>query len=116
MFPIRKMISIVGTRNMTNYGKDFCEQLITDLKPYNPIIVSGFAYGVDICAHKAALKNNLQTIAVLAHGLNTIYPKVHKKYMREVMENGGFITEFFHDEEPLRENFLKRNRIVCRCI
>ncbi|WP_299670504.1 DNA-processing protein DprA [uncultured Polaribacter sp.] len=107
-----RIISIVGTRNMSSYGRDFCNQLIQDLAAYNPIIVSGFAYGVDICAHKAALKNNLQTIAVLAHGLEETYPKVHKKYIHQVNENGGFLTEFWHNETPLRENFLKRNRIV----
>jgi len=107
-----RIISIVGTRNMTAYGRDFCKKLIRDLKEYNPIIVSGFAYGVDICSHKEAIKNELQTIAVLAHGFEQIYPKVHKKYIHEVNKNGGFITEFWHDEHPLRENFLKRNRIV----
>lgn len=107
-----KIISIVGTRNMTPYGRDFCEKMIEELSVYNPIIVSGFAYGVDICAHKAAIKNKLQTIGVLAHGFEHIYPKTHKKYMHQLNENGGFISEFFHDEQPLRENFLKRNRIV----
>ena len=107
-----RIISIVGTRNMTLYGRDFCKELIQGLKEYNPIIVSGFAYGVDICAHKEAVKNELQTIAVLAHGFDQIYPKVHKKYINQVNENGGFFTEFWHDENPLRENFLKRNRIV----
>ena len=107
-----RIISIVGTRNMTSYGRDFCKELIAGLKEYNPIIVSGFAYGVDICAHKEAIKNELQTIAVLAHGFDQIYPKVHKKYINQVNDNGGFLTEFWHDENPLRENFLKRNRIV----
>ncbi|MEE9406794.1 MAG: DNA-processing protein DprA [Polaribacter sp.] len=107
-----KIISIVGTRNMSSYGRDFCNKLIEELVQYNPIIVSGFAYGVDICAHKAAIKNKLQTVAVLAHGLEEIYPKVHKKYINQVNENGGFLTEFWHEETPLRENFLKRNRIV----
>ncbi|QOD59652.1 DNA-protecting protein DprA [Polaribacter haliotis] len=107
-----KIISIVGTRNMSSYGRDFCNKLVDDLAEHNPIIVSGFAYGVDICAHKAAVKNKLQTIAVLAHGLEEIYPKVHKKYINQVNENGGFLTEFWHQETPLRENFLKRNRIV----
>ncbi|WP_088324309.1 DNA-processing protein DprA [Polaribacter tangerinus] len=111
-FSNSKIISIVGTRNMSSYGRDFCEKLIADLSIYSPIIVSGFAYGVDICAHKAAIKNKLQTVAVLAHGFNEIYPKAHKKYMPHVLENGGFITEFWHREAPLRENFLKRNRIV----
>jgi len=107
-----RIISIVRTRTMTNYGRDFCEKLMDELAPYNPIIVSGFAYGVDICAHKNAMKQNLQTIGVLAHGFEQIYPKSHKKYIHEMNENGGFITEFFHNENPLRENFLKRNRIV----
>jgi DNA processing protein len=107
-----KIISIVGTRNMSSYGRDFCNKLIEDLAEYNPVIVSGFAYGVDICAHKAAVKNNLQTIAVLAHGFEQIYPKVHKKYINQLNENGGFLTEFWSEEDPLRENFLKRNRIV----
>lgn len=111
-FSNKKIISIVGTRNMSSYGRDFCHQLIDDLAVHKPIIVSGFAYGVDICAHKAAIKNNLQTIAVLAHGLDEIYPKVHKKYIHQVNENGGFLTEFWHKETPLRTHFLKRNRIV----
>ncbi len=111
-FNNHKIISIVGTRNMSSYGRDFITKLIDDLTEYNPIIVSGFAYGVDICAHKRAVKNNLQTVAVLAHGFETIYPKVHKKNIHQINENGGFLTEFWSDEQPLRENFLKRNRIV----
>ena len=107
-----KIISIVGTRRMTNYGRAFCEELIADLKVHNPIVVSGFAYGVDICAHKAALENDLQTVGVFAHGFGEIYPKIHKKYMSQMYKKGGFLTEFWHDDSPLRENFLKRNRIV----
>ncbi|MFK8060646.1 MAG: DNA-processing protein DprA [Polaribacter sp.] len=107
-----KIISIVGTRNMSSYGRDFINKLMEELAEHNPIIVSGFAYGVDICAHKAAVENKLQTIAVLAHGFEQIYPKVHKKYINQLNENGGFLTEFWSDEQPLRENFLKRNRIV----
>jgi DNA processing protein len=108
----RKIISIVGTRNMSSYGRDFTNNLIETLAEYNPVIVSGFAYGVDICAHKAALKHNLQNVAVLAHGFEIIYPKAHKKYINALNENGGFFTEFWSEEQPLRENFLKRNRIV----
>jgi DNA processing protein len=107
-----KIISIVGTRNMTSYGKDFCEGFIEELSVYNPVIVSGFAYGVDICAHKAAIKNNLQTVGVFAHGFGHLYPKAHKKYMADVYNNGGFLTDFWFDDTPIRENFLKRNRIV----
>jgi DNA processing protein len=111
-FEKQPIISIVGTRNMTSYGRSFIENLLEDIQPYNPIIVSGFAYGVDITAHKFAVKNKLQTIAVMAHGLEHIYPKSHKKYVHQVVENGGFYTEHWHNEPPLRENFLQRNRIV----
>ncbi len=108
----RKIISIVGTRNITSYGTAFCEQLIEDLVWLNPVIVSGFAYGVDICAQKAAIKHGLQTIGCLAHGLNQIYPRTHAKYVAEVEKNGGFFTEFWSTSKPERENFLKRNRII----
>jgi DNA processing protein len=108
----RPIISIVGTRKITSYGRDFCEKFITDLAQYNPVIVSGFAYGVDICAHKAALKKNLTTIGVLAHGFEEVYPKSHKKYISEMHKNGGFFTDFWHNDILIRENFLKRNRIV----
>ncbi len=108
----KKIISIVGTRKVTSYGKSFCEKLIEDLAPLHPIIVSGFAYGVDIIAHKAAMTNGLQTIACLAHGFNQIYPKVHKKYVHKVEEHGGFITEFWSSDSFDRNNFLKRNRII----
>jgi len=111
-FEKQPIISIVGTRNMTSYGRGFIKKLISGIKAYNPIIVSGFAYGVDITAHREAVKNNLQTIGVLANGLNKMYPKTHKKYVSQVMENGGFFTEYWHDEEPLREYFLQRNRII----
>ncbi|MCB4807353.1 DNA-processing protein DprA [Tamlana sp. 62-3] len=106
------IISIVGTRKITNSGIAFCENLIEALAVYNPIIVSGFAYGTDITAHKAAIKNQLQTIGCLAHGLNTIYPKVHKKYMVDVEKNGGFLTDFWSSDKFDRNNFLKRNRVI----
>ncbi|WP_190810476.1 DNA-processing protein DprA [Flagellimonas sp. S3867] len=108
----RKIISVVGTRNITSYGHAFCEAFIEQIAPLNPIIVSGFAYGVDITIQKMALEAGLQTIGCLAHGLNQIYPKSHKKYMSKVEENGGFITEFWSTSNPDRENFLKRNRII----
>ncbi len=111
-FDKRPIISIVGTRKMTHYGRNFIKTLISDIKEYNPIIVSGFAYGVDITAHREAIKNKLQTIAILANGLDTMYPKTHKKYVNQVLENGGFYSEYWHDEEPLREYFLQRNRII----
>jgi len=108
----RKIISIVGTRNITSYGTAFCENLIETLAPLDPIIVSGFAYGVDICAQKLAIKQGLQTIGCLAHGLNQIYPRMHSKYVPDVEKNGGFVTEFWSSTNPDRENFLKRNRII----
>lgn len=108
----KKIISIVGTRQITSYGTEFCRKLIEDLIPLDPVIVSGFAYGVDIVAHQFAMDYNLQTIGVLAHGLNQVYPKTHKKYMAKMEENGGFITEFWSSSNPDKENFVKRNRIV----
>ena len=108
----KKVISIVGTRQITSYGTDFCRKLIEDIAPLDPIIVSGFAYGVDIVAHQAAMDHKLQTIGVLAHGLNQIYPRTHKKYMAKMEENGGFITEFWSDANPDKEKFVRRNRIV----
>jgi DNA processing protein len=108
----RKIISIVGTRKITSYGAAFCEKFIEDIAALNPIIVSGFAYGVDICIQRAALKHGLQTIGCLAHGLNQIYPKIHAKYMPDIEKNGGFLTDFWSNSSPERENFLKRNRIV----
>ena len=108
----KRIISIVGTRQITSYGTDFCRKLIEDLAPLDPVIVSGFAYGVDIVAHQIAMEHNLQTIGVLAHGLNQIYPKTHKKYVAKMEENGGFITEFWSSSNPDKENFVRRNRIV----
>jgi DNA processing protein len=108
----KKLISIVGTRQITSYGMEFCKKFIEDLAPLDPVIVSGFAYGVDIVAHQLAMDNNLQTIGVLAHGLNQIYPKSHKKYIARMEENGGFITEFWSSSNPDKEKFVRRNRIV----
>lgn len=108
----RKIISIVGTRQITSYGAYFCEKLIDELSPLDPVIVSGFAYGVDICAQKAAMEKNLQTIGCLAHGLNQVYPKPHGMYMHKIEKNGGFITDFWSKDEPERNNFLRRNRII----
>ncbi|MCT4630157.1 DNA-processing protein DprA [Winogradskyella sp.] len=106
------IISVVGARKITTNGIAFCEKLVESLSPYNPIIVSGFAYGTDITAQKAAIKHNLQTIGCLAHGLNQIYPKVHKKYVADVEKHGGFYTDFWSTDVFDRNNFLKRNRII----
>ncbi len=106
------IISVVGTRRITTHGIAFCKTLVETLIPYNPIIVSGFAYGTDITAHKAALSHNLQTIGCLAHGLNQIYPKVHKRYVADIERHGGFFTDFWSSDCFKRNNFLKRNRVI----
>ena len=106
------IISIVGTRNITSHGIAFCEKLVDQLTPFNPIIVSGFAYGTDITAQKAALYHNLQTIGCLAHGLNQVYPKSHAKYIEPIKQHGGFFTDFWSTDDFERTNFLKRNRII----
>ncbi|MBN1251770.1 MAG: DNA-processing protein DprA, partial [Bacteroidales bacterium] len=109
-----KILSIVGTRNASQYGKDNCNKLITDLfeSGHNPLIVSGLAYGVDICAHKAAIKNNLATVAVLGHGLDIIYPAAHKNYAKEILQNGALLSEFSSNSKLDPSNFVKRNRII----
>lgn len=109
-----KVLSIVGTRNATEYGKDCVNQLVGDLKVrgHDVIIVSGLAYGVDIYAHRAALRNGLDTIAALAHGLSTIYPGVHKTTAKDICEQGALVTDFISSVMPERNNFIKRNRII----
>jgi len=113
-FNKEKVISIVGTRNATDYGKEFCVKLINDLsqRHKNLIVVSGLAYGIDICAHRAALKYNVPTIAVLAHGLSTLYPAVHRNSARDIVNNGALVTDFTSEVKPERNNFVKRNRII----
>ena len=107
-----KIISIVGTRNITSYGKRCIDKIIDEIKKYNPIIISGLAYGVDIYAHKKALENNLQTISILGTGINNIYPSEHSNILNKMLENGGACTEFPFNSPPARENFPKRNRII----
>ena len=107
-----KIISIIGTRNNTDYGKQVTEKLVEDVKEYNCIILSGLAFGIDAIAHKAALQNDLPTIAVLAHGLDTIYPSQHKQLAKEIVQQGGLLTEFLPGTKPDKFNFPKRNRIV----
>lgn len=108
----KRLLSIVGTRRATVHGTGFVDQLVEKLAPLNPVIVSGLAYGIDIAAHKAALTQGLQTIACLGHGLNQIYPKAHAQYASQIMENGGFMADFWSTSFFDRKNFLKRNRII----
>ena len=109
-----KVLSIVGTRNATDYGKAWCNRLTDDLKDRNHqlLIVSGLAYGVDICAHRAALRNGFETAAVLGHGLATIYPATHKATAKEITKQGALVTDFISDTQLDRNNFVKRNRII----
>jgi DNA processing protein len=107
-----RMIAIVGTRNSTPYGKTITEQLVTDLSKYNVTIISGLAYGIDIFAHRACLKNNIPTIGVLAHGLNRMYPLEHKATAEKMLKNGGVLTEFTTATKFAATNFPARNRIV----
>jgi len=113
-FSKKKFISIVGTRTMTHYGESLCNKLITDIatKGYSPVIVSGLAYGVDYCAHKAALKNNLETLAILAHGLDIIYPSSHRELAKSIIKKGALVSEFMHKTKIDPSNFVRRNRII----
>jgi DNA processing protein len=107
-----KVISMVGTRSNSDYGKNSCEQLIENLAAENILVVSGLAFGIDTIAHKSALKNNLQTVGVLAHGLDRIYPAQNKSLAKQMTEHGGLLTEFISNTNPDKQNFPKRNRIV----
>lgn len=109
-----KIISIVGTRNASPYGIQFCNSFLQELSITIPdlLIVSGLAYGIDINAHRAALKNKLETVGVLAHGLDRIYPSAHYQTAKEMIDAGGLLTEFPNNTEPDRHNFVRRNRIV----
>lgn len=107
-----KIISIVGTRKASRYGIDITKELVAQLSSHNPIILSGLAYGIDIAAHKAAVNNNLETIGVMASGMNIIYPYTHRPQAAQMLEHGGLITEFPFDEKPEMHNFPSRNRII----
>ncbi len=107
-----KIVSVIGTRNHTEYGKQLTETLIKDLAAHDILIVSGLAYGIDAIAHKAALKNNLPTVGVLAHGLDQVYPSQHKSLAKDMIRQGGLLTEFRSRSKPDKHNFPTRNRIV----
>ena len=108
----QKVISIVATRKATVKGKAFTEKLIEEIAPHNPIIVSGLAYGVDICARKAALKNNLETIGVLACGLDVIYSKAHFSTSEKMLHQGGLVSDYKSSTKLFPTQFAERNRIV----
>lgn len=108
------MLSIVGTREPSDRGKQLCEELVRDLAAQVPdlTVISGLAYGIDICAHKAALDAGIPTIAIPAHGLDRIYPAAHRSYAVKMLENGGILTEYMSGTQPEKQNFVARNRIV----
>ncbi len=111
---IEKTISIIGTRNSTRYGQDYCNEFVEKIAEKFPEIqiISGLAYGIDIFAHRAAIKNDLSTVAVLAHGLDRIYPHVHRQTAIDMLEKGALLTEFPSKTNPDKHNFVRRNRIV----
>jgi DNA processing protein len=109
---LRHVISIVGTRNATEYGKHLCRQLVEELQQYNVLVVSGLALGIDVAAHRECLKLNVQTVGVLGHGLDRIYPGQNRPTAEKMLEMGGLLTEYPSGTIPDRENFPQRNRIV----
>ena len=109
-----RVVDIVGTRHCTAYGQDLVRRFVTRLKELCPevLIVSGLAYGIDICAHRQALTVGYETVGVLAHGLDTIYPNHHRQTAVEMVNHGGLLTEYMTQTEPFANNFRQRNRIV----
>lgn len=107
-----RIISVVGTRKPSSYGKEKTEEFISEIKDTGILILSGLAYGVDVLAHKTALDNGLQTVGVVAHGLDRIYPQIHDKVAKRMIGQGGILTDFMSGTNPDAVNFPKRNRIV----
>ncbi|MCD8293494.1 MAG: DNA-processing protein DprA [Prevotellaceae bacterium] len=110
----KHVVSVVGTRRASEYGKQFCESFLRDLAALVPdvLVVSGLAYGIDVQAHRAAMRNGLPTVAVLGHGLDRIYPPAHRRTAVEMLEGGGLVTEFHSGTSPMRYHFVSRNRII----
>jgi DNA processing protein len=107
-----RVVGVVGTRQPTEQGRAICEEMVEGLQAYNTVIVSGLAYGVDITAHRRATALGIPNFGVLGHGLGSIYPAAHRSTALKMMENGGLISEFGHDEGPDREHFPRRNRVI----
>ncbi|MBQ5825961.1 MAG: DNA-processing protein DprA, partial [Bacteroidaceae bacterium] len=110
----KRIISVVGTRKISGWGKSICQNFCKELAALIPdcVVVSGLAYGVDIHSHRACLENSLPTVAVLAHGLDRIYPSLHRSTAIEMLNQGGLLTEFLSGTNPDKGNFVRRNRIV----
>jgi DNA processing protein len=112
-FNTKKVVAMVGTRNATNYGREFCDSLISEMAARGRYcVISGLAYGIDIAAHKACLKNGVPTIGVLAHGLDQVYPALHRQVATKMLDSGGLVSDFLSETPIERQNFLRRNRIV----
>ena len=111
---VRHSLAVVGTRHITEYGKEICQMFCTELGRILPdsLIVSGLAYGVDIHAHRACLQNGLHTVGILAHGLDRIYPAIHRNTAAAMTGQGGLLTEYLTSTNPDKGNFVRRNRIV----
>lgn len=107
-----KTVGIIGTRQATSYGKERVEELITELIPHDALIVSGLAYGIDIHAHKQALKHGLPTVGVMGSGMDVIYPATHKDTAMKMLDHGGLLTENAFGTKPDAHNFPERNRII----
>ena len=107
-----KIISIVGTRANSAYGKLCCENIVKKLIQADVVIVSGFAMGIDTISHKICIENNAKTIAVIASGLDIIYPASNLKLWKEIAEKGLILSEYDYGTKPFRANFPKRNRII----
>ncbi|MDC7996751.1 DNA-processing protein DprA [Gilvibacter sediminis] len=108
----RRWLSIVGTRKMTTYGQQQCAALVQALRPYDPVIVSGLAFGIDVTAHQAALANGMQTVACLAQGLDQVYPKRHTKIAGQIAQQGGLLSETLINAGFHNRYFIRRNRII----
>lgn len=108
----KRWISIVGTRRMTRYGHEQTEEIVRQLLPFDPVIVSGLAFGVDITAHLAALEFGLSTVACMAHGLDHIHPRTHKFYAQQLLKNGGLLSETWTRSGFHNKYFIRRNRII----
>lgn len=107
-----KVVAIVGTRNITDYGRKICKNLITSFRNQNIVVVSGMAFGVDVYIHRLCLENGVPTVGVLGHGFNYMYPAQHRTIASQIMQNGGLITEFLPDVHPDKIHFPMRNRII----
>ncbi|MBK7869475.1 MAG: DNA-protecting protein DprA [Saprospiraceae bacterium] len=107
-----RTVGIVGTRQPSPQGVAFCEEIVEGLKPYDVLLISGLAYGIDIAAHRKCVELDMPTLGILGHGFHTIYPASHRNIAEKMIQNGGLITEYPSDTKPDKENFPMRNRII----